>query len=420
MRLRDLGGLIVIDFIDMENNKNQREVEQRLKDALHYDRARVQMGKISRFGLMELSRQRLRPALNEGTHITCPRCNGTGVIRDVESSALHVLRVIQEEAMKENTATVHAQVPVDVATYLLNEKRAEIAKMEARLKVEIVLIPNKHIETPHYRLDRLRHDDERLNNYRASYVIAEGPADDSSYLDSKFAPAKQRQEAVVKGITPIQPAPVATQATAAEAERQHVPEAAAAALAPRAVAAGAPANEGFIGRLLRLFRKPAANEAPAAAQPAATGCAPALAAPQATARPAGEPAAGATSRREGREGGRDAGRGRDGRRDAEGRGRDGRPPREERGRDGRAREERAGGRGRDEREGRAQAAEGAQAQTSDVGGPPRAREGREPRRERTGRGPEQAERVEAGRRSSTARRRRTPGRRAATPRSRRA
>ena len=167
LRLRDLGGLIVIDFIDMENTKNQREVEQRLKDALHYDRARVQMGKISRFGLMELSRQRLRPALNEGTHITCPRCNGTGVIRDTESSALHVLRVIQEEAMKENTATVHAQVPVDVATYLLNEKRAEIAKMEARLKIEVVLIPNKHIETPHYKLERLRHDDERLNTYRA-------------------------------------------------------------------------------------------------------------------------------------------------------------------------------------------------------------------------------------------------------------
>ncbi len=270
------------------------------------------MGKISRFGLMELSRQRLRPALNEGTHITCPRCNGTGVIRDVESSALHVLRVIQEEAMKENTATVHAQVPVDVATYLLNEKRAEIAKMEARLKVEIVLIPNKHIETPHYRLDRLRHDDERLNNYRASYVIAEGPADDSSYLDSKFAPAKQRQEAVVKGITPSQPAPVATQATAAEAERQHVPEAAAAALAPRAVAAGAPSNEGFIGRLLRLFPQARRERSPAAAQPAATAAPPALAAPQAG-QPAGEPAAGARRGREDGRGGRDAGRGRDGR-----------------------------------------------------------------------------------------------------------
>ncbi|NCZ82307.1 MAG: Rne/Rng family ribonuclease, partial [Betaproteobacteria bacterium] len=166
MRLRDLGGLIVIDFIDMESSKNQREVESRLKEALHYDRARVQMGKISRFGLMELSRQRLRPALNEGSHMTCPRCNGTGVIRDIESSALHVLRVIQEESMKEGSAAVHAQVPVEVATYLLNEKRAEIHKMEARLRVEIILIPNKYLETPHYKLDRLKHDDERLGSYR--------------------------------------------------------------------------------------------------------------------------------------------------------------------------------------------------------------------------------------------------------------
>ncbi|UCE31440.1 MAG: Rne/Rng family ribonuclease, partial [Burkholderiales bacterium] len=173
MRLRDLGGLIVIDFIDMESSRNQREVEQRMRDALHYDRARLQVGKISRFGLMELSRQRLRPSLSEGSHMTCPRCNGTGVIRDTESSALHVLRVIQEEAMKENTAAVWAQIPVDVATYLLNEKRSEITKMEARLKVEIMLIPNKGLETPHYRLDRIRHDDERLVNYRPSYSLPE-------------------------------------------------------------------------------------------------------------------------------------------------------------------------------------------------------------------------------------------------------
>ncbi|MFN9479575.1 MAG: ribonuclease E/G, partial [Betaproteobacteria bacterium] len=111
------GGALVIDFIDMEEGKNQRAVEQRLKEALHYDRARVQMGKISRFGLMELSRQRLRPALSEGSHVTCPRCNGVGVIRDTESSALHILRILQEEAMKDNTAAVHAQVPVDVATF---------------------------------------------------------------------------------------------------------------------------------------------------------------------------------------------------------------------------------------------------------------------------------------------------------------
>ena len=211
MRLRDLGGLIVIDFIDMENSRNQREVEQCLKDALQVDRARVQTGKISRFGLMELSRQRLRPALNEGTHITCPRCNGTGVIRDIESSALHVLRVIQEESMKENSAAVHAQVPVEVATYLLNEKRAEIAKLEARLKVDIVLIPNKFIETPHYKLERLKHDDDRLASYRMSYNLADTPDEENTYLESKFSTPASKQEAMVKGIRPEQPAPAPVQ-----------------------------------------------------------------------------------------------------------------------------------------------------------------------------------------------------------------
>lgn len=225
MRLRDLGGLIVIDFIDMESSRNQREVEQCLKEALSLDRARVQTGKISRFGLMELSRQRLRPALNEGTHITCPRCNGTGVIRDIESSALHVLRVLQEEAMKENTAAVHVQVPVEVATYLLNEKRTEIATLEARLKVEIVLIPNKSIETPLYSLERLKHDDERLLTYRASYAMAEANDEENTYLANKFRQPGNRQEAVVKGITRDQPpappparpapAPVASSTSAA-------------------------------------------------------------------------------------------------------------------------------------------------------------------------------------------------------------
>ncbi len=176
MRLRDLGGLIVIDFIDMESARNQKEVEQRLKDALRYDRARVQTGKISRFGLMELSRQRLRPSLSEGSHVVCPRCNGTGHIRDIESSALHVLRIIQEEAMKENTAAVHAQVPVEVATFLLNEKRTDIATIEARLKVNVVLIPNKNLDTPHYTLERLKHDDPRLETTKASYDMVEAPS----------------------------------------------------------------------------------------------------------------------------------------------------------------------------------------------------------------------------------------------------
>ncbi len=216
LRLRDLGGLIVIDFIDMENAKNQREVETRLKDALRYDRARVQMGKISRFGLMELSRQRLRPSLSEGSHVTCPRCNGTGHIRDTESSALQVLRIIQEEAMKENSAAIHVQVPVDVAAFLLNEKRGEILKIETRHRVTAILIPNKHLETPHYKLDRLKHDDPRLEEAHVSYAMAEQADTDIGYNKRQKDDVKPRQEAVVKSITPEtapiverKPAPVA-------------------------------------------------------------------------------------------------------------------------------------------------------------------------------------------------------------------
>ena len=221
LRLRDLGGLIVIDFIDMEDSKNQRAVEQRLRDALHFDRARVQMGKISRFGLMELSRQRLRPALNEGSHITCPRCNGTGVIRDAESSALQVLRLLQEEAMKENTASLYAQVPVDVATFLLNEKRGDITKIEARLKVNLILIPNKALETPHHIIERLRHDDPRLEEIKPSFELASTPEEEAPWQPNKGHEAKARPEALVKGITPSQPAPVS-----------HAPAAPAAAPAP--------------------------------------------------------------------------------------------------------------------------------------------------------------------------------------------
>ncbi|WP_448684727.1 Rne/Rng family ribonuclease [Achromobacter xylosoxidans] len=248
LRLRDLGGLIVIDFIDMEDSKNQRAVEQRLRDALHFDRARVQMGKISRFGLMELSRQRLRPALNEGSHITCPRCNGTGVIRDAESSALHVLRLLQEEAMKENTAAVHAQVPVDVATYLLNEKRADITKMEARLKVNLVLIPNKHLETPHHHIERLRHDDPRLEEVKTSFELVEAPATDAPW-QPRESEIKARPEALVKGITPSQPAPVSTPA-------------------PAPASAAAPVQSGG-GLLKRLFGWLTGNSEPAKTAPAA-------------------------------------------------------------------------------------------------------------------------------------------------------
>ncbi|HWW05001.1 Rne/Rng family ribonuclease [Collimonas sp.] len=253
LRLRDLGGLIVIDFIDMENSKNQREVETRLKDALRYDRARVQMGKISRFGLMELSRQRLRPSLSEGSHVTCPRCNGTGHIRDTESSALQVLRIIQEEAMKENSAAIHVQAPVDVAAFLLNEKRGEILKIETRHRVGIILIPNKHLETPHYKLERLKHDDPRLEETQASYAMAEQADTDIGYSKTQKEEGKPRQEAVVKGITPDQPAPIV--------ERKPVEA------RPTAVAATGPAEAGFLSKIFGFFfSKPVAP----AATPAAT------------------------------------------------------------------------------------------------------------------------------------------------------
>ena len=214
LRLRDLGGLIVIDFIDMENSRGQRDVEQCLKDALKPDRARVQTGKISRFGLMELSRQRLRPALSEGSHVTCPRCNGTGHIRDTESSALQVLRIIQEEAMKENTAAIYGQVPVEVAAFLLNEKRQEINKIETQFRVLIILIPNKHLETPHYKLERVRPDDPRLDAPRASYTLAEEAAReleaDTAYDRQREETHKSSQKAAIQGITPEQPAPPAS------------------------------------------------------------------------------------------------------------------------------------------------------------------------------------------------------------------
>ncbi|HTS51995.1 MAG TPA: Rne/Rng family ribonuclease, partial [Burkholderiales bacterium] len=208
LRLRDLGGLVVIDFIDMENQRSQREVENRLRDALRYDRARVQMGKISRFGLMELSRQRLQTSLGETSHIACPRCHGTGHIRSIESSALHILRILQEEAMKENTAAVHAQVPVDVATYLLNEKRSEFHAIESRMKVNVVLVPNIHLETPNYTLTRLRHDElNQMEPLPASYQLMEQPAEAEKPALPSTEPKPQRPQAAVQGITPGQPAP---------------------------------------------------------------------------------------------------------------------------------------------------------------------------------------------------------------------
>ena len=207
LRLRDLGGLVVIDFIDMENPNNQRDIENHLKDVLHHDRARIQLGKISRFGLMELSRQRLRPSLSEGSHQTCPRCNGTGHIRDSESSALHILRLLQEEAMKENTANIYIQVPLDVAAFLLNEKRGEILKIETRHRITIVVIPNKFIETPHFKLDRAKHDDKQQELSSSLDIIETITTNHASAHNIKIDDQKPRQEAIVKGIVPAQPAP---------------------------------------------------------------------------------------------------------------------------------------------------------------------------------------------------------------------
>jgi ribonuclease E len=270
-RLRDLGGLIVVDFIDMEESKNRREVEQRLRDALRQDRARVQFSSISKFGLLELSRQRLRPALSEGSHITCPRCNGTGHIRDTESSALQILRIIQEESMKENTAAVHVQVPVEVTSFLLNEKRTEITKIELRQRTTVLLVPNKHLDTPNYKLERLRHDDPRLENLQASYTMIEEPDDEVSI--SRREKAKPKQEPVIKGVLPDQPAPiaappapapVAAAAPAAQPRQAQQPQ-----WARTPAATPAPASGGFFGWLKRLFGTAETAPAPVVAPTAA-------------------------------------------------------------------------------------------------------------------------------------------------------
>lgn len=250
LRLRDLGGLIVIDFIDMDDNKNQRQVEQKLREALHFDRARVQMGKISRFGLMELSRQRLRPSLNEGSHITCPRCNGTGVIRDVESSALNILRLIQEEAMKENTAALHAQVPVDVATFLLNEKRSDILKIENRLNVRIVLIPNKALETPHHHIERLRYDDSRLDEHKTSVELMPVPESVVKWREQtvRLEEQEKRPVAIVKGISHDEPAPPKPEKTVTPAATK------VAEVAERVV------PKSFLQRIMSFFMRPNGSE----------------------------------------------------------------------------------------------------------------------------------------------------------------
>ena len=282
LRLRDLGGLIIIDFIDMENQRNQREVENRMRDGLRLDRARVQTGKISRFGLMELSRQRLRPALAETSYIPCPRCSGTGHIRSAESAALHILRILEEEAMKDNTAAVHTQVPVDVATFLLNEKRQDIQAIELRHKVSVLLIPNIHLETPQHSIVRLRHDELNQDDLQQpSYKMVDVPSEENNKQAATAHETRApRQEAAIKGITPSQPAPIVPEKTKEPEEK---------------------AEKGFFAKILSWFRKE----------------------PEPVAAPKPERKPRSNSQRDGRRGGRN-----NNRRDEEREGREPRPNRE--------------------------------------------------------------------------------------------
>ncbi len=214
LRLRDMGGLVVIDFIDMLASRNQRAVENRMRDALSIDRARVQIGRISRFGLLEMSRQRLRPSLGETSAIVCPRCTGQGTIRDTKSLALSILRLLEEEATKERSAEVRAIVPVDVAAYLLNEKRSALGEVEEISKSRVLVIPNPNLETPHFEVQRLRDDEVADGDHEASYKIDLAVPDAESISDSHSAEIPQ-QQAVVQAIAP-QAAPAPQPATPAK------------------------------------------------------------------------------------------------------------------------------------------------------------------------------------------------------------
>ncbi|MEK7862820.1 MAG: ribonuclease E/G, partial [Chloroflexota bacterium] len=247
LRIRDLGGLIVIDFIDMESKMNQQSVEDRLRDAVRSDRARIQLGRISRFGLMEMSRQRLRPSLGESTHTVCPRCSGMGTIRSVESMALAVLRLIGEEVRKDRTTRVIAQLPVDVATFLINEKREWLNQLESRSTTDIVLVPDKNMETPNYSIRRVRDDELALpENALTSYQFAGQPPveiDFKTEAEKRPAPAAP----AVQAIAPAAPVP-----------------------APAAPASLRVAGPGFWERLTAWFRQ-RGERRPQAASEAATG-----------------------------------------------------------------------------------------------------------------------------------------------------
>ena len=238
LRIRDAGGLIVIDFIDMESPRHQREVEDKLRDALRHDRARVQIGKISRFGLLEMSRQRLRPSLGESTQSVCPRCEGHGRVRSVESLSLSVLRLVEEQAMKEKTGQVLVQVPAMVANFLLNEKRKGIVEIEKRHDVPVIVVADDKLETPHFHIERIRAaeipGDAKPSYERLTPAVAVPPPQVAK-------PGAEPEKPAVSGIVPASPAPV-----------RETPE-------PVAAPAGAP-TPGFFARMLSWFHKPAAPE----------------------------------------------------------------------------------------------------------------------------------------------------------------
>jgi ribonuclease E len=207
LRLRDLGGLIVIDFIDMMSTRNQREVENRLRDAVKIDRARVQIGRISRFGLLEMSRQRLKPSLGESTQVVCPRCSGHGTIRTVESLALSLIRIMEEEALKENTGEVDVHVPVDVATYMLNEKRKAINEIEQQTKIKMIIIANPVLETPQYRVERIRKHEMAESGGLASYLQVESiePYKPGEFVERAIPPEQPAVSALAASRPPPPP-----------------------------------------------------------------------------------------------------------------------------------------------------------------------------------------------------------------------
>ena len=251
LRLRDLGGLIVIDFIDMTPVRHQRAVENRLREAVRQDRARIQISHISRFGLLEMSRQRLSPSLGESSHHVCPRCSGTGTVRDNESLSLSILRLIEEEALKENTKEVHAIVPVPVASYLLNEKRAAVSAIEARQGgVRCIIVPNDQMQTPHYHVLRVRKGEETTT---LSYLLPKLHEEEMA-LPSDEEPAERKlpeQPALATFIMPEAPPEAALEKPAAKPEAQK-PEAAA--------AKAQPAQPGLLSRFFGALKKMFAEE----------------------------------------------------------------------------------------------------------------------------------------------------------------